>query len=116
MKSQHIVSFLILVLLLSNGILAQTRFPTGIQLKDEVEEDSMAGTVIDLAQQEPLPDAIDLSPYCPEPGNQGKIQSCVGWATGYAAMSIQHAIRDKRTNKREITAHAFSAHFIYNQI
>lgn len=61
-----------------------------------------------------LPVAISLKDYCPVPGNQGPIGSCVSWATGYGAYTIEAAIQNKWTNKSEITAAAFSALFIYN--
>lgn len=34
-----------------------------------------------------LPEAVDLSPRFPPPGDQGKIGSCVSWAMAYAARS-----------------------------
>jgi hypothetical protein len=63
-----------------------------------------------------LPGKVDLKPYCPIVANQGEIESCVGWAVGYGALTIQRAIRDELTDKREITRKASSALFIYNQI
>ncbi len=60
---------------------------------------------------------VDLRPYCPRPRNQGAISSCVGWSSGYAALSIQHAIRNDWKNQTDtITRHAFSSLFVYNQI
>ncbi len=63
-----------------------------------------------------LPIKVDLTPYCPEVGHQGEIQSCVGWALGYGALTIQRAIQDNITDKQAITANANSALFIYNQV
>lgn len=63
-----------------------------------------------------LPLKMDLTPYCPEVGHQGEIQSCVGWALGYGALTIQRAIQDNITDKKAITANANSALFIYNQV
>lgn len=63
-----------------------------------------------------LPTKVDLTPYCPEVGNQGEIQSCVGWALGYGAMTIQRAIQNEMTDKVAITKNANSALFIYNQV
>ncbi len=60
---------------------------------------------------------IDLKPYCPAVINQGTIASCTGWSVGYAAQSIQYAKQQNWENQQErITNHAFSAHFIYNQL
>lgn len=60
---------------------------------------------------------VDLRPYCPRPQNQGAISSCSGWATGYGALSILHAVQkgwEGRTDS--ITKNALSALFVYNQV
>lgn len=60
---------------------------------------------------------VDLRPYCPKPGHQGSIGSCSGWATGYGARTILEAIRRGWKGKTDsITAQAYSALFIYNQV
>lgn len=59
---------------------------------------------------------VDLSRYAPYPGNQGENGSCVGWAVGYAAMSIAYAELNEITDRRRITDMAFSSMYIYNQI
>ena len=60
--------------------------------------------------------AHSLRKYCPTPGDQGNIGSCVGWAIGYAAHTILLAVRENITDKSLITAQARSALYIYNQI
>ncbi len=61
--------------------------------------------------------AASLKMYCPNPGNQGQsMGSCVGWAAGYAALSISTAIKNNITDKTQITQQARSALYIYNQI
>jgi len=57
-----------------------------------------------------------LKKFCPTPGNQGNMGSCVGWATSYAALTIAQAIRENQTNKTVITEKAKSALYVYNQI
>jgi len=67
-----------------------------------------------------LPRRIDLSKDLPPPGNQGKQQSCVGWAAAYALKTYQEKIeghlpivtREGNVNRRRV----FSPSFIYNQI
>ncbi len=60
---------------------------------------------------------VSLKPYCPEVKSQGAISSCVGWAAGYAAYSIQQAILNEWRGLRDVTTeNAFSAMFLYNQI
>ena len=60
---------------------------------------------------------IDLRPYCPTPQHQGAISSCTGWAAGYGAMTILESIRQKWNDRADtITASAYSALFVYNQV
>ena len=60
---------------------------------------------------------VDLRPFCPKPQSQGAISSCSGWATGYGALSILHAVQKGWEGKTDsITKNALSALFIYNQI
>ena len=61
--------------------------------------------------------AWSLKSYCPTPKHQGQVGSCVGWSTGYAALTIQHAIANEWKGQTDlITTNAFSPMFIYNQI
>lgn len=60
--------------------------------------------------------AFSLKKYCPTPSDQGAMGSCVGWATGYGALTISLAIRDSITGKELITTVAGSPLYIYNQI
>ncbi|MEM1119387.1 MAG: C1 family peptidase [Bacteroidota bacterium] len=58
-----------------------------------------------------------LKEYCPRIQNQGEVASCVGWSVGYSAFSIQQAILNGWAGQKDnITANAFSAMFIFNQI
>ncbi len=57
-----------------------------------------------------------LRKFCPIPQNQRQSNTCVGWATGYGALSIIDAIHTKNFNADSITKNAFSASFIFNQI
>jgi len=64
--------------------------------------------------QPTLPSSIDLSANFPIPGNQGRQNSCVGWATAYAMKSYFERLENQwslNTND-----HLFSPAFIYNQI
>ena len=63
-----------------------------------------------------LPQKIDLKAYCPSVKHQGQLSSCVGWALGYGALTIQRAIQHGCTDTRTITHNASSAMFIFNQI
>lgn len=63
-----------------------------------------------------LPQRVDLKPYCPSVKHQGQLSSCVGWALGYGALTIQRAIQHGCTDTRTITHNASSALFLFNQI
>ncbi|MCP4437873.1 MAG: C1 family peptidase [Aureispira sp.] len=62
------------------------------------------------------PSKYSLKEFAPIPKNQHPLLSCVGWATGYAALTIEQAIADNNKDKTTITANAHSALYIYNQI
>src|SRR5688500_14826231 len=60
---------------------------------------------------------VDLKPYCPTVRAQGDVSSCVGWSVGYAAMTIENAIRNGwGGDQGRIDDNAFSAMYVYNQI
>ena len=72
---------------------------------------NLLGTPQDAASR---PDHIDLSMNFPLPGDQGKQNSCVGWAVAYALKSFQ----EKVENNWELndSNHLFSPSFVYNQL
>ncbi len=59
-----------------------------------------------------LPPAASLRKYCPKPLHQGRQGSCVGWASAYAARTIQQA----RATGNDPNSIAFSPAYLYNQI
>jgi len=59
--------------------------------------------------------SVDLSPFFPEPGFQGNLNSCVGWATAYAMKSYQEHV-EKSARPFSKDSSAFSPSFLYNQI
>jgi hypothetical protein len=63
-----------------------------------------------------LPERVDLSIYCPLPGNQGKYGTCTSWATAYHARTMLEAVRLKRKGRSVNVREAFSPSFVYNQI
>ena len=60
-----------------------------------------------------LPKSIDLSGNFPSPGNQGRIGSCVGWATAYALKSFHEKVEEQWGFSRSTI---FSPAWVYNQI
>ncbi|NND32295.1 MAG: DUF4384 domain-containing protein, partial [Saprospiraceae bacterium] len=103
-------------LLFPSLIFAQSSYPLGLILDDEeYSELPYTSENIQISSgQKAIPIEVDLTPFCPEVRHQGEISSCVGWSAGYAAMTIERAIRQKWTDKDLITKNANSALFIYN--
>ena len=90
-------------------------FAAGLLLEDDTYDAQPRQAAEDGTKTE-LPATVDLTPYCPEVRHQGYIFSCVGWAAGYGAMSIQRAILNRCTDRAVVTRNAHSALFLYNQI
>jgi len=112
---KNLLAFFFSILLASPFYLsAQPQFTTGLDLEDpgyeQIEELQTEGSKM------VLPPEASVYDYCPTPRNQGKIQSCVGWAVGYSALSIEKAIQYNLRDKRKISEYAFSALYLYNQI
>jgi len=67
-----------------------------------------------------LPEQVDLSAHMPPPGDQGRQNSCVGWATAYVLKSYQEQIEfnhplaqpDGSPNWNKV----FSPAYVYNQL
>ncbi|MBK9335975.1 MAG: C1 family peptidase [Lewinellaceae bacterium] len=94
------------------------QFNTGLVLDDEGfrrEVEMTPGFTNDGRRAGDLPLRFSLRPYCPTPKNQGEINSCIGWAMGYGALTISYAYREGNTDQKEITKQAFSALYLYNQ-
>lgn len=96
----------------------QKTYPTGLIMDDEEYEQlsfSSKNIQIDYGQRS-ISRSIDLAPYCPEVRHQGDLPSCVGWSAGYAAMTIERALRKGWTDPRQISQNANSALFVFNQV
>lgn len=121
MKFNAILCFLPLVLGAVQPVWSQTQ-PTGLVFDDTAYEKLPRQSLYGdggKSEEKALQGVLkaDLKPFCPRPKHQGRIGSCVGWASGYAALTIQHAIQKHLSGKtEEITTSAFSALYIYNQI
>lgn len=105
-------SFLLLAAVISYG---QPIKSTGLNFNDETYNMTRRLSPALKWSESDLP-AYTLKSFCPLPGDQGNIGSCVGWSTGYAALTIADAIRNKNTNQNAITSSARSAMYIYFQI
>jgi len=73
------------------------------------------GAVLGAPGDEPtLPTSVDLSDDYPLPGNQGRLNSCVGWSLGYAIKTYQERVEHGWS--LEAPEHQFSPAYIYNQL
>lgn len=68
------------------------------------------------AKYNEVPIRVSLRKYCPVPGDQQQMGSCVGWAVGFGAYTIVQAQSQSLSDAAIITQKAHSAAFIYNQI
>lgn len=91
---------------------AQGTRPTGLTFMNDVAYQSIPLAAPPLLGQ--VPKSVDLSSRFPEPGDQGKQNSCVGWAVAYALKSYQEGL--ERSWGTAPTQHRFSPAFIYNQL
>ena len=92
--------------------MAQTH-PRGLLNEDEAY-DQLERISVHASSKATLPREVDLTPYCPRVKNQGDLASCVGWSTGYAAMTIDKAISENWTEEALISENAYSAMFVFN--
>lgn len=72
--------------------------------------------VASLGAKYRISDSLSLRKYCPTPRNQFETSTCVGWAVGYGALTICHAIQDNITDTATLNNKAHSALFLYNSI
>lgn len=112
MNSRVLIFFLVLLFPIEKTIAQQVPV-TGLLPEDDVEyeqEESIPerGSLV-------LPIEKNLKKYCPTPGNQGRLPSCVGWALAYA-LSIERSVRREVTDQATLDKQVLSASFIYNQI
>lgn len=110
---KQVLSFFLLLISITAG--SQVKRATGLTFNDETYKMTRRLSPALKWSEADLP-AYSLKNFCPLPGDQGNIGSCVGWATGYAALTISDAVRKNATNKTAITDAARSAMYIYLQI
>ena len=61
-----------------------------------------------------LPSSASLKQHTPYAGDQGDFGTCVGWSTGYGAMTIEYARKLQITDRKLISMSAFDPYQLYN--
>jgi len=65
---------------------------------------------------EGLPKSFSLKQYAPLPGDQNNYDTCVAWASAYAARTISESVALDRKNQTETTGNVFSPVYVYRKI
>jgi len=113
-RFNYIVLIVAGCLLAGKRVFTHAQGGTGLDLEDDGYVHTKK--LVLSGKKATLPPAVDLTPYCPTPRHQGEVQSCVGWATGYGALTITYAVRNNIRNRALLDERAFSALYIYEQI
>ena len=87
-------------------------YGVGMEIDEDVYDRAEVFEPLASNSKNVLPSKISLKEYCPKRMNQGRQGSCVGWASAYAARTIQYA---QQTGKNP-NAVKFSPSYLYNQI
>ena len=112
-NNKSLFCLLSIVLLPLFGVFAQT---AGLLISDEKYREVPVLPAYSGVKYNEIPVKVSLKKFCPVAGDQRRTGTCVGWAVGYGATTIQRAIQSQTTDKAQITQFANSAAFIYNQV
>jgi hypothetical protein len=96
--------------MIAPSAMAQEEYGTGVLWDSTVYTNA---TTDQRGPQNVMPKILSLKNYCPVPSHQGKYQTCVGWAIGYAACTIMEAIYNHCTDSDGIKEIAISPAYVY---
>lgn len=91
-------------------------FPLGCVFDKEKYEAIPSSAPLMTRDYTRLPTRYSLKKYTPYTKSQGSQGSCTGWSSTYAARTIVYAIQNNMTDRSQITTHAFSPSYVYNQV
>jgi hypothetical protein len=63
-----------------------------------------------------VPAAASIKKFAPIPANQGSHGTCTSWAAAYCGRTIMEAIKNNWTDKKKITANAYSAATLFRML
>jgi Papain family cysteine protease len=105
-----------IILLWAIKIQAQDERSFGIAF-DEVSYKKLPQIALPTGEKgDNIPKMVTLRPFCPMPGQQGKVSACTGYATGYGAMTIAGAVKRRLNTPAAIRDATFSAAYVYNSV
>lgn len=107
------IGFFIFCALQSDGQIPRS---SGLLLNDSIYNSLPKLMTLNGAKFDEMPLEVSLKSFCPSPEDQGDIGSCVGWATGYGALTMLRSIQAQLNDQEQINEMANSASFIFNQI
>ena len=114
MKNFRRIAAVLIFLVPAAGLFAQAS-PKGLGMEPTPKnfDGSIRGATAKAGKAE-IPKSVDLAPNFPAPGFQGEQNSCVAWASAYAAKSYQENVERRWGVAKKETI--FSPSYIYNQI
>jgi len=86
---------------------------TGLNFDDEVYQQAPIKALLTRGDYTQLPSSASLKQFCPPPGNQLQLNTSVGWAVSYGAMTILKAKQNNWTDPNKILQNAYSPVFSY---
>lgn len=95
---------------------SEQAYPRGAILDEELYNSLLRKAPAAARSYEGLPSASSLKQFAPLPGDQGTYNTCVGWASAYAARTISESVALNRMNQTETTQNAFSPVYVYRSI
>ena len=106
---------LILFLLAAQLSKAQNKYTRGMDFDDASYSEIPKKAKLSRSL-ESVPASFSLKKYAPIPESQGMYGTCTAWASAYCGRTIVEAIKNNWTDKKIITANAYSPAFLFRMI
>lgn len=108
--------FILIPLLFVTWAAQGQQYKTGLNLKEGGTEGLSIYERDAFGFGASLPDSISWREFAPYPQNQGMYGTCVGWSSGYCALTTLYSKQLDIKNRNVITAMAMCPYTIYNNI
>ncbi len=107
--------FILFSFFLYPGLHAQTKYATGMDFDDNSYTDIKKKAKL-TRSLENVPASFSIKQYAPLPESQGMFGTCTAWASAYCGRTMVEAIKNNWTDKKAITANAYSPAFLFRMI